>query len=103
MPIFGAVGAAILGAGASAGTAAAVGALAIGATAAGIGSSIYGSISQADAAKKAASTAGADAGRIQGEEAQNIVAKRLARTGLVFTSPLGDTSNLSTASQKVFS
>ena len=117
MPIFAGIGAAILG---SAGAAAAgatatavVGAVAIGATAAAVGTSIYSSQAQATAAKKQAGAFSAmlagqaqnitDVGRITGQEAQDTVSKRLARVGKYFTSPLGDTSTLSTASQKVFS
>ena len=115
MPIFAAVGTAILGAsGAAAAGATAtavVGGLAIAGTAAAVGTSIYGANAQAAAAKKQANAMAAslssyqagDVGRITGQEAQDTVSKRLARAGKYFTSPLGDTSSLSTASQKVFS
>lgn len=115
MPIFAAVGAAILG---SAGAAAAgatvtavVGGLAVAGTAAAIGTSIYSATQQAEAAEEQANlmqqqisaTNAANVGRLTAEEAQDTVSKRLARAGKYFTSPLGDTSALSTATQKVFS
>ena len=121
MPIFAGIGFA-LGVGTAAtataaatGVAAAMltGALVVGATAAAVGTSIYSSQAQATAAKKQAGAFSAmlagqaqnitDVGRITGQEAQDTVSKRLARVGKYFTSPLGDTSTLSTASQKVFS
>jgi hypothetical protein len=122
MPILPVIGALILG---SAGAAAAgatatavVGGLAIAGTAAAIGTYAYSESEKATDAKKAdrllrsniddqrraADAAnGSAVGNVTGQEAQDTVAKRMARAGSYFTSPLGDTSNVSSASQKVFS
>lgn len=103
MPVFPAIGVAL---GASAATATAVGVTAVGLAAAGIGASVYSSVSQNQQAKKAAkamSQSSTETGAVTGQAAKDAVALRLARAGKVFTSPLGDTSDLSTASQKIFS
>jgi hypothetical protein len=62
---------------------------------------ISGLAGVSDAQREA--TAAAEAGRVTGQEAEDTVAQRLSRVGRYFTSSLGDTSALSTASQKVFS
>ena len=115
MPVFAAVGALILGsagaAAAGAAVTAVVGGVAIAGTVAAIGSSVYNSIAQADAAEQQAKAMNAslnaqnaaNVGRLSEQEAQDTVSKRMARAGKYFTSALGDTSDVSTASQKVFS
>ena len=102
MPVFPAIGLAL---GATASTAAVTG-IAATAAVAGLGAMGISSMQQNKQAKKAAaamSQSSTETGAVTGQAAQDAVALRLARTGKVFTSPLGDTSDLSTASQKIFS
>lgn len=104
MPVFAAIGVAL----GFSGTAAAVaGGIAVAGTAAAIGTSIYSSQEQAQDARVDAQRMQdqytTNLGRLSSQEAQDTASKRLARVGRYFTSPLGDTSNISTASQKVFS